>query len=254
MVRRIPQSALAVALVVLAGGPAMADTKQVEYSPAPVITTHPLSPAQIFIGTGAPGSAGTLVIDAGSQILMLDDAEPESGINVGTGESRTGLLVVTGANSAILNGGATATGLFVGAFGGPGHGVVSIVNGGRIDIDGVRIGADTQATGVINVGAGSSLNFPRTFFDFSSGKTISPFFHVGHNGRGVLNVVEGGKVLMDIPPSPPDDGFSMTLSVARQTTGSGAVNVIGPGSEIKMLGDGVARMNTASPVAAASRI
>lgn len=254
MFSKIMRGSLVGALVALASGSAIADTEQVEYSDVlgPVQTTHPTTASQMFIGTGAgtEESAGILVINLGSQILIEDDGSAESGIHIGNGNGRTGLLVVTGPGSAIVNdvgNPATMIGLFVGAGGGTSdssHGVVSIVDGGRIDADGVRIGHATQATGVINVaGANSSLNFPRTFFDAfadeSGGARISPFLHVGNRGHGVLNVVDGGKVLMDAALGGlPEFEFSMTLAIARRSTGSGAVNVIGTGSEIKMLGDG----------------
>lgn len=239
MLLKISRGALAGALAVLTGGVAMAGTEQIEYTPLPTQTTHPASATGIYVGTGTLGSAGVLVIDGGSTITILDNSDHWSHIKVGSGEGRTGSLVVTGSGSAILkDSGVTVVDLVVGNGSGAdptGHGIVNVTKGASIATDTARIGDEAMTTGTVNIiGAGSSWNMLGLFADGSV--TESPYMYVGKYGHGTLNLIDGGLLLMD--PQGTGAAYGPSLSIARYMSSSGAVNVTGTDSKLKIAGDG----------------
>ena len=134
-----------------------------------------------------------------------------------------------------------------------GTGVVTVRNGGRIELKAtearvngpeLNLGRGTASAGTLNItGAGSvvSLSAASVLPGGGSGEAFNPFVRVGRDGSGTLNITGGGKLLID--------GNAVSTVAANRSTslylggtgdnsngGKGNVLVSGAGSEIRLTG------------------
>lgn len=140
----------------------------------------------------------------------------------GTGSALN--LVTSGANRAFLTIGREQAGevdVLAGAkvtidaaLVGPNSVGVTLGGGAGAILDG---GSFANGNGVLNIdGAGSELRI----------KQASPFVGVGLQGTGLLNITDGGKLIVE-------EAGTGAMFVGRNIGGSGTVNVTGAGSELQ---------------------
>ena len=197
----------------------------------------------------------------GSASLTLDAGGNVTGVNYASvgRDGSFGEMVVNGPGSLF-----SATGMASVAAAGQlqnpgiqigrnGTGVVSVTNGGRIEVLATQasafgpylhLGVGAASAGTLNIaGAGSMVQLSALSVLPGGGPTeaFNPFVGVGRDGNGTLNITNGGKLLID-------GGAVSTLADNRGTSlyvggtsdavngGKGIALVTGLGSEIRMTG------------------
>lgn len=181
-----------------------------------------------YVSVGRDGSLGELIID-------------------GTGS----LVSITGRGSAAANGGiASNPNMEIGR---NGTGVVTVRNGGRLEIltsasagNGplLTLGRDAASAGTLNItGSGSLVHLQALSTTPGGGATeaFNPFVRIGRDGTGTLNITQGGKLLMDgqaVSTQANSRTTSLYIGGNSSTTigGKGVAVVSGAGSEIRMTG------------------
>lgn len=210
------------------------------------------------------GDAGVLQVGRtlGSASLEIREGATASGmfyLSVGRDASFGQLLVdgggsevsIDGTASAAANGTAAAGSMDIGR--GGGTGVVTISNGGKILLQtkvarpsgtALNIGRDANSSGTLNIsGAGSTvlISAASVLPGGGVGEALNPQMRVGREGSGQLNILAGGKLLLD--------GQAVSTPVASRSTslliggvsesanaGKGIALVSGAGSEIRLSG------------------
>lgn len=203
---------------------------------------------------GRNNSTGSMRINAGGQ------ASGMYYLNVGR-DGGHGELIVDGVGSRILvNGQSTAAANSGNAnnpamdIGRNGTGVVTVSNGGRIDLVAttaqpngtvISLGREAASSGTLNItGSGSavSISAASTLAGGGAAEAWNPIVRVGRDGSGFLNILGGGKLLIDGQAvSTPTHSRSTSLYIggSNDTTpgGRGIALVSGSGSEIRMSGN-----------------
>ena len=203
---------------------------------------------------GRNNSTGAMRIDAGGQ------ASGMYYLNVGR-DGGHGELTVDGTGSRILvNGQATAAANSGNAnnpamdIGRNGTGVVTVSNGGRIDLiatsaqpngTSISLGREAASSGTLNIsGAGSvvSISAASTLAGGGAAEALNPTVRIGRDGSGFLSITGGGKLLIDGQAvSTPTHARSTSLLIGGSSDvtpgGRGIALVSGAGSEILMTGN-----------------
>jgi hypothetical protein len=181
-----------------------------------------------YTSVGRDGSFGEMVVDG-----------------AGTVFSSTGVASVA-ANGSLSNP--------IMDIGRSGTGVVTVSNGGRIELAATEarpngpqlsLGRDAASAGSLNIaGAGSvvQLTAQSVLAGGGPGEAFNPFVRVGRDGQGTLNITAGGKLLIDgNAVSTVADSRSTSLLIGGTSDtingGRGIALVSGAGSEIRMTGN-----------------
>lgn len=180
-----------------------------------------------YTSVGRDGSFGTLTIDG------------------------TGSLYSASASATAAAAGSPQVAVFDIGRGG-GTGVVSVSNGGRLEVTSntagtnslqLSLGRDAASSGTLNIsGAGSTvLLSAASVAPGTSGEAFNPFVRIGRDGSGTLNITGGGKLLLE-------GNAVSTLASTRRTSlfiggssedtvgGKGTATVSGLGSELRVSG------------------
>jgi len=222
-------------LLVSGAGSRLDTTGRVVVGQASVFT---LATDGIDYGTPGASTSGAVRVDGGatatSSALRVGQSGGGSG-RLGT-EQASGSLIIDGLGSAwnlVRQGAQVGAQALLGlGTGGNTTGTVTVQNGGRLGVDGAS--SRNDVTG-INVGSGGATSVGRMAVD-GPGSQISfsnavGFINVGVNAagsNGQLDIRNGGQV------SSADDSLNF-VSVGRDG-GSGAVNVSGTGSLLRLSG------------------
>lgn len=183
------------------------------------------------------------------------------GLDGGTGTvsiSGTGSEVrVNGTTTIAAQGGIFGAGVDIGR---KGVGTVNVSAGGRLSImggvaspdnnnirsQGLNLGrGSSSAIGILNIdGVGSVVSLSSVSAVSGGGATESgnPFARIGRNGTGLLNITNGGKLLLDGQALSTVAGVrSTSLYIGGESTstvgGTGIATVSGAGSEIRITGN-----------------
>lgn len=200
----------------------------------------------------ARGTANLLVSEGGS----VDGAYY---LSVGR-DGASGNLSIDGAGSFVrLNNWVNATANASGAInalaqiGRGGSGTVTVSNGGQLLIEGrqfltggtaLQLGVEADSSGTLNIDGAGSLVRIQSFSAVAGGgpgEARNPHMSVGRDGSGVLNISNGGKLVLDGGGvSTPADRRSTSFYVGGFSDtaigGKGIATVSGSGSEIRVLG------------------
>ncbi len=180
-----------------------------------------------YVSVGRDGSFGDLAVDGAGSLLRVD-----------------------GTASALANGSLNNAVLDIGR---SGNGLVTVSNGGRIELIAtgaasngphLNLGRDAASAGTLNIiGAGSvvSLSAQSVLAGGGPGEAFNPFVRVGRDGNGTLNITGGGKLLIDGRAiSTVADSRSTDLYIGgtgdNTNGGKGIALVSGAGSEIRLTG------------------
>jgi len=203
---------------------------------------------------GRNNSTGSMRIDAGGQTSGMYY------LNVGR-DGGHGELTVDGAGSRIVvNGQSTAAANNGNAnnpamdIGRNGTGLVTVSNGGRIDLvataaqpngTSISLGREAASSGTLNItGAGSvvSISAASTLAGGGAAEALNPAVRIGRDGSGFLNITGGGKLLIDgqaVSTSANSRSTNLLIGGNSDSTpgGRGVALVSGAGSEIRMSGN-----------------
>jgi hypothetical protein len=181
-----------------------------------------------YVSVGRDGSFGSLLIDGPGSLFSATRQ----------------------ASAAANNGSASNPGMDIGR---NGTGVVTVANGGRLEIlatgaaangPSLSLGRDAASAGTLNItGAGSVVQLQALSALPGGGPTeaFNPFMRVGRDGSGTLNITQGGKLLMDgqaVSTVANSRTTSLFIGGTSSTAigGKGVAVVSGSGSEIRMTG------------------
>jgi hypothetical protein len=181
-----------------------------------------------YMSVGRDGAIGTLNID-GANAWMRLNGTATAVANQPSGQS---------ANAAI-------------DIGRSGTGTVNVRNGGQLVVEAsayleggnsLQLGRDVASSGTLNInGAGSTVRLTGISNLPGGGvtETRNPYVSIGRDGNGVLNISDGGKLLLE-------GGAVSTIDNRRSTSlliggfsdqavgGKGVATVTGAGSEIRL--------------------
>ena len=101
---------------------------------------------QLLTLGSAPGSLGTLTIEAGGSVLVNQVLNGAFSIAIGNGPGGTGNLTVIGSGSALTTPGRIGVGYF-------GNGTLNMSNGGTVTADSVLLAQFAGTRGTLNIGA-----------------------------------------------------------------------------------------------------
>jgi T5SS/PEP-CTERM-associated repeat protein len=239
----------AVGNVIVNGGSVLSGTAGLPPVPTPFTS--------VMIGFGT-SSVGTVTVD-GAGSMLIANTLPPSQPGVAVGVSGQGTLNVTGGGAVsssrvdagcptvlipvvcgptsniLVNGtGSTITSGSVFNIGVNGSATAQITNGGIVNAQTSNIGSLAGSNGKVTVsGAGSALNLV-------TGATPVPafgraFLNVGLGQQGQLDVLAGGKVLIDAAPLAGNPSTGMTVG-GVPASGNGTLNIDGTGSELRIRG------------------
>ncbi len=179
---------------------------------------------------GRDGSFGEMVVDGAGTLFSL------------TGTANAAIPGLGTAQNAVLDVGRSGTG------------VLTVSNGGRVEIVATQarsngphlsLGRDAASAGTLNiVGANSvvSLSAQSVVPGGGAAEAFNPFVRVGRDGNGTLNITGGGKLLIE-------GNAVSTVANSRSTNlfiggtgdatngGKGIALVSGAGSEIRLTGN-----------------
>jgi hypothetical protein len=214
--------------------------------------------AGIQIGRG-PGSASAVVQDGGKVTGVNYIHVGRSGSFGELSIDGIGSLVsITGVASALGDGPYVAS-MDIGR---DGTGTVTVRNGARLEIAattagtyplGLNVGRGITGSGVLNIaGAGSvvALSTVSTTPGGGPAEAINPNVRIGREGLGVLNITQGGKLLVDgqaISTVADSRNTFLTIGGVSNSSpgGKGFALVSDPGSEIRLTGsDTLLRVGT----------
>lgn len=178
---------------------------------------------------GRDGSFGEMVVDGTGTLFSL------------TGTANAAIPGLGSAQNAVLDVGRNGTG------------VLTVSNGGRVEIVATQarsngphlnVGRDAASSGTLNInGAGSVVQLAAQSVLAGGGpaEAFNPFVRVGRDGNGTLNITGGGKLLLDGNAiSTVDNSRSTNLYIGGTgdltNGGKGIALVSGAGSEIRLMG------------------
>jgi hypothetical protein len=214
-----------------------------------------------FVVGRGPGSASAIVQDGGKVTGVSYLHVGRSGSFGELSIDGIGSLVsITGVTTAAGAGGPFVASLDIGR---DGTGAVSVRNGARVEIAAtitdsnggpvLQLGRGVTGSGTLNInGTGSvvSLSALSTTAGGGANEAFNPNVRIGRDGLGVLNITQGGKLLVD-------GGAISTVANSRNTFvtiggisnsspgGTGFALVSDPGSEIRLTGsDTLLRVGT----------
>lgn len=186
-----------------------------------------MASGMFYLSVGRDGSVGDLLIDgAGSKVLVNGTASAAANGNsapafIDIGRNGTGAVTVSGGGQLLL------------------EAKDALTNG-----PGMNLGRDAASSGTLNIsGAGSvvRLTTQSVLPGGGPGESQNPTVRVGRDGSGLLNITNGGKLLIE--------GNAISTLVDRRSTalyiggvndttvgGRGIATVSGAGSEIRVTG------------------
>jgi len=190
-----------------------------------------------FINVGNRGD-GTLSITDGGVVNSTF-------VSVGRREQATGVLVIDGVGSTLNMVGGEASGgagLTVGNAGGA-SGSALVSNGGRVLIDATGFNAGGMTIGGLNgpaqgfltvTGAGSLIDITGD----GASATNSPGFTVGRSGLGALDILDGGRIVVNDNSAAGTGGMAIggnaAQAAANLPAGTGTVRVSGTNSALEI--------------------
>lgn len=194
-------------------------------------------------------------------LLVSDGGSVDGGYYLSVGrDSATGVLTIDGPGSFVrlnnwVNATANATGAInaLAQIGRAGTGTVNVTNGGQLVLEGrqfltggmaLQLGMEAASSGTLNIDGGGSLVKLQSFSAVADGgptEARNPHVSVGRDGNGVLNISNGGKLVLDGGGvSTPTDRRSTSFYVGGFSDsaigGKGIATVSGAGSEIRVSG------------------
>lgn len=161
------------------------------------------------------------------------------------------ILSATGRTSAAASGGGINNPVM--DIGRNGTGVVTVRNGGRLEIlatdaaangPSLSLGRDAASAGTLNITGASSVVHLQALSTTPGGgatESFNPFMRVGRDGNGTLNITQGGKLLLDgqaVSTVAASRNNLLYIGGSSSTAigGKGVALVSGTGSEIRMTG------------------
>lgn len=171
----------------------------------------------LYVG-GDPGSVGSLTLQARAQSSALN-------FGVGFSSGSTGTANVQG-GSFLESLGTFTVGVY-------GQGALTLSGEGAAKARNASVGQSLGATGTVTV------RDPGSILTLANVSDASASMAVGRDGVGTLNVVDGGRVLIDAIPTNATRFGSLVagggFGAANPPTGTGSINVNGPGAEIRFV-------------------
>ena len=181
-----------------------------------------------YLSVGRDAASGTLNIDGAGSFVRLDNWV-NAVVNAGT------------ANNALAQIGRSGTG------------TVNVSNGGQLLIEGrqflnggtsLQLGFGAASSGTLNIDGAGSLVKLQSFSVLAGGgpaEARNPHVSVGRDGNGLLNITNGGRLVLDGGAvSTPTDRRSTSFYVGgfsdTSVGGKGVATVSGAGSAVDVIG------------------
>jgi autotransporter-associated beta strand protein len=209
-----------------------------DWTSGAVKTNATTANVRLNIGTVA-NQPVSVTYDATMGTTILNNSNTSTiGMLIGSGNSTTGAVIITGGTLVIRNGNPSLGGVGVGgpAGGGPGQGTLTLSGGNLVFTNangngfgfmtvplrgGSTNGGANFASGTININSGSTATLERTFFGFNQGEA-------GAQCTGIINLNAGGTLsTRNIRARDGDTNVNTSQMAAFLNLNGGTLRVLG---------------------------